>query len=362
MDNIDIFEQWVLEIAEKTPRFVQQMKLEDKAGKYKFSLSGDILSANVFTGLAQATFAVRILFILKNLRSQDAIDLQNFINRFKKGDGSYFDDYIQKLTRWRRTLQTIKHLDLKYIDNFYIKNAETRQALAALINMDNDTCSNYFPFNASERKLASFVHSLNWKKPWSAASHVNHLLFFTKFNERFSEDKKDIIFSIIEKNLRRYYQKDGFVYEKCSADSYPQKIGGMMKTLMGLSLIGREANWISPQIVDLCLDKIKPNDACENFNTIFVLGKCKKLAYRIDQITDFVLQKALSWRENYYWPELGGFSFYKGRSQNSYYGANISKGLPEPDMHGTAMFVWGIYVISETLSLNEKLNLRKAVL
>ena len=42
MDNIDLFEQWTLEIAEKTPRFVQQMKLEDKAGKYKFSLSGDI--------------------------------------------------------------------------------------------------------------------------------------------------------------------------------------------------------------------------------------------------------------------------------------------------------------------------------
>lgn len=362
MDSIELFKKWVLEISEKTPVFVNQMKLADKAGKFKFSLTGDIIPGNVYTGLAQATFAVRILYILNSLTSNDAIDLHNFINCFKKSDGAYFDDYIKKLTRWRRVLQTVKYVDFKHIANTYIKNAETRQALAALINIDGDTLSAYFPFKTSEYKLSSFVNSLNWKKPWSAASQVNHLLFFAKYNEKFSNTDKENIYNIVENSLRRYCQEDGFVHEKCHDNSHHQKVSGMMKTLMGLALIGREANWINTQIVDLCLDKMSPEDACLNFNTIFVLNQCKKLDYRTDQISDFALRKSLLWRKDYYWPEFGGFSFYPGRSQDSYYGATVTKKLAEPDMHGTAMFIWGIYTVSEMLSLNDEFNFQKAVL
>ncbi len=54
---------------------------------------------------------------------------------------------------------------------------------------------------------------------------------------------------------------------------------------------------------------------------------------------------------DYYWPGYGGFSFYKDRANDIYYGKKITKGLAEPDIHGTAMFVWGIALIDKILNL-----------
>ena len=36
--------------------------------------------------------------------------------------------------------------------------------------------------------------------------------------------------------------------------------------------------------------------------------------------------------EEHFYPEIGGFSYYKHKSQTHYYGLNISDGLDEPDL------------------------------
>ena len=46
------------------------------------------------------------------------------------------------------------------------------------------------------------------------------------------------------------------------------------------------------------------------------------------------------------------------KSSENYYGARVSKGLNEPDIHGTVMFIWGLSLISRLLDINDKTGLR----
>ena len=55
--------------------------------------------------------------------------------------------------------------------------------------------------------------------------------------------------------------------------------------------------------------------------------------------------------------EHGAFSFLKGKANTRYYNATISRGLPEPDIHGTVMFVNGIALIAELLGIRENLGI-----
>jgi hypothetical protein len=83
-----------------------------------------------------------------------------------------------------------------------------------------------------------------------------------------------------------------------------------------------------------------------------VLYCCNKATdYRVDDIKNFCL-KRLSQYRRYYHENKGGFSFHKDRANDVYYGARITKGLNEPDIHGTVMFLWGITLISRILKLD----------
>ena len=51
-------------------------------------------------------------------------------------------------------------------------------------------------------------------------------------------------------------------------------------------------------------------------------------------------------------PKLNGFSYFVKKSQTHYYGINISKGINEPDIHGTVLSVWAIVMILELIEKN----------
>jgi len=44
-----------------------------------------------------------------------------------------------------------------------------------------------------------------------------------------------------------------------------------------------------------------------------------------------------------------------------YYGAKITRGLNEPDIHGTCMFLWGISIISQILEIDQELGFKEQI-
>jgi hypothetical protein len=134
-----------------------------------------------------------------------------------------------------------------------------------------------------------------------------------------------------------------------------EKINRVMKIITGLDVAGKVNFKYLEKLIDLYLSVKSDRHACDNFNIVYVLKYANKLAdfnYRYNEIKEFALKRLDIYRQ-YYYPEIGGFSFLPNKANIYYYGAKITKGLNEPDIHGTVMFLWGVSIIVQILKINE---------
>jgi hypothetical protein len=131
-----------------------------------------------------------------------------------------------------------------------------------------------------------------------------------------------------------------------------EKINGAMKMMLVYDIAKRDFGY-PEKLIDLSLLSLNDRHASDNFNIVCVLYHCSmKTDHKREQIRDFCIERLNSYSQ-YYWPVYGGFSFLPGRANMVYYGARISKGLPEPDIHGTHLYLWGIVLISKILRLDD---------
>ena len=169
------------------------------------------------------------------------------------------------------------------------------------------------------------------------------------------ESKESIIREF--RRVNNYQQEDGFWYE--GKPTKREKINGAMKIFTAIDLVDK---WRSikikveptnaKKIIDNALNFSNDKDACDNFNITYVLCKASRHIkdYRSREIDEYLENKLDEYKEFYY-PKEGGFSFNKRKTGTRYYGAKVSRGLDEPDIHGTAMFIWGIACISEFFNI-----------
>ncbi|MBI4680018.1 MAG: hypothetical protein HY753_02100 [Nitrospirae bacterium] len=353
----DDFIKWVESLKTAVPQFVDKMKDNEVAGKYRLSWSGDIASSNTHWGLAQSTFAARILYIFDKMTPTTEEGLRDYILSFKRKDGFIYDSYVARKTLSTRIINTLRNQNLDYLLNKENKRAETRQAVAALINLNYKGPLNIKGLITSNDGIERYIKNLDWRDPWGAASHVNHLIFFLKFcsgiNNVLLAELADTIENVLTADI-----------ELNKTIDTNKKIGANMKILMGMSLLNRDGKWISNKTLDVCLEALnKSENACVNFNTIYVITKCISYdSYRKDESIAALLRAVDYWRNNFYWEKYGGFSFFQGRAVDYYYGAKLTTSKPEPDLHGTAMFVWGILIVAKALGFDAICGLKEPVL
>lgn len=355
MNDVEL-SNWIDELRKSTPIFIEKMRDDKVAGKYRLSWSGDIAPPQTHWGLAQTTFAARVLHIFNQISNSLQKDLSGYICTFRHKDGFFYDDYAARRSFQKRFFETFKRRSLAPILNEENKRAETRQAIAALINLNYQGPLNVVVSLTSKKEVEKYVRSLDWKNPWGAASHVNHLIFFLVYCSGLSKSDLNEIVMLIEKKLLEID-----VYGL--TEDVDLKIGAAMKILMGMSLVKHDEKWVNKEILDICLGCFKKNDACTNFNAIYVITKClSHFSYREDEAKQALLTSVGYWKDNFYWPDFGGFSFYKNRSIDFYYGAKLTMSKSEPDLHGTAMFIWGVFLVSKVFGLDVKFGLNEPVL
>jgi hypothetical protein len=348
--NRERLTNWIDEVSERLPAFVRRLEMPECAGRYGYTVS-EPLSKTVVWGLGQTCFAVRILFQSGQMTDSERTACTAFIRRFERSNGAINDAYIAHRSRWRRLLSGLRHLDPDILTNQTNTRAETRQSTAALFNLGQRPTHDVTFIPTTVDGITGYVDRLNWHTPWAASSHVNHLLFFIKFNRALGEDVKASLINHVLILLKQRQRSDGSFGGGASGLPAHQRVGSAMKILMGAALVNREAELVSTKLIDAALDDPACRDACEHFNTLFVLYQCsKQTSHRRDEIAEMALRVADEWLQ-FYWPQCGAFSFNKGRSASEYYGARIGQGLPEPDIHGSAMFYWGLLLISKLLEL-----------
>lgn len=352
--------KWIFKLRKNVPLFLKKMKGENLHGFYRYSLSGDIYDETTSWGLANAVFFLKIIYTL-NIEKKYKIEINEaikFIKKFQKKDGSCCDPLITNITKLNRIKKTIKTFNIKKLSNTDVIRAETRQTISALqmFNKSLDYQFKYIPTN--EKSINRYLRKLDWKKPWNAASHLSHLLFFLNYSK--ISNKANLINYSIDW-INKIQRKDGFWYN--GNPPIQQKINGAMKVFTGLRAVNKININNSKKIIDNILNTINNNNACDNFNIVYVLKNCNKIntsQYKYKEIKNFMINRLAIYKK-YYYPKIGGFSFLPNKSNTYYYGAKITKGLNEPDIHGTSMFLYGIAMIAQTLKINDELNFKEFI-
>lgn len=342
--------------------FISRLESENVRGFFHYSLSGDLFDENVRWGLGNTVFATKIYYtlgMLEELPSEKKDELANFIESFQKNDGTISDPLIIRGGFATNFLGSLKNNEWGNILSRQVKIAETRQALSALKLLGRRPRISYLNFPQSEAAIEKYLQNLNWERPWSAGSHFSHLLFFLANSDL---KQKDRLIDHAVDWVNRIQNPDTGSWHAGDPD-VQQKINGAMKIITGLKAAGRTKFDRPEKLIDLCLEAKNDSHACDNFNIVYVLNYANKLTnslYRYDEIVNFCYNR-LDIYKKYYFPEIGGFSFMPGKANDIYYGAEITKGLNEPDIHGTVMFLWGISIIAQLIGAGKELGFKEFI-
>jgi glycosyltransferase involved in cell wall biosynthesis len=338
------------------PKFLGKLRHPQNPKLYKLTLSGDLQKE---PSLASSVFAAKIHTMLGSVFNSE--ELVAHIKSFQIANGTIFDPWIHKKSFLNRWYYSLRNRDFNNAMGMQNKRAETRQSFAALRCLGRMPEKVYQPIIKNKKECINYIHKLDWSKPWNAASHVSHLFFFLQANDLITKDFStssskitNELFTIINENYRL---KDGS-WGRNESVPESQRINGSMKMVTAFEAAGITDLENPESLIDLCLKATNDQQACDHFNIICVLHYCSRITnYRKDEIVEFALNR-LRMYEKHYWPEVGGFSFHQNRSQDNFYGAKVSCGYPEPDIHGTIMLLWGVVLICEILGWRSELNLR----
>ncbi len=348
---------WIKNLVLGLRDFLKQMGSKNYS-YFKYSLTGDLYKDNDKWGLANSVFAAKIFYITGLLNELTEEQKNNIIRSIK---GFEFKGLIcdPTITNFSKLEIIKKKLKLKvsskseFIND--IRRAETRQSFSSLylLNSKPSAPYNFLPY--SEFEIEKYLEKFDWSLPWHAGSHFSHLMFFLWYNSmilryRQEETRKFIPFCV--NWISGIQNRENGCWYKGKDIPLSQKINGAMKIITGFHAVNRYDFPYPKKLIDTALSGINDAEACSNFNISYVLFSASRIEpeYRKNEINDFLINRLRIYRK-FYWSDIGGFSFYQGRANDVYYGKKITQGKPEPDIHGTIMFVWGIALIDRVLNL-----------
>jgi len=360
--------EWIFELKDKVPVFLDKLKGKNR-GFFHYSLTGDLYSENENWGLGNTVFATKIYYTLDMIDSLPEDENRssiNFIKSFQRSDGSIYDPLISTKVPLINRLYAAKNLDFSNFWAQKTKRAETRQSFSALLLLNSRPDLPYLQIPYTVERIDKYLSSLDWNKPYGAGSHFSHLLFFLQINKEmfgiYEESTDELIGYAINWINKLQSPEDGGWYQGRSI-SLPQKINGAMKVITGLKAVNKVSFSYPEKLIDLCLSTANLEQACNILDVVYVFCYANELTggnYRYRDIEDFCYKWLRICREHYF-PEIGGFSFFKHKANQSYYGAKITKGLNEPDIHGTVLLLWGIALISQILCIDKELGFKEFI-
>lgn len=362
VDSIDPWNEgtakrWVSEVIFRLPLFMDCMRHPSNTSLYRYSYSSDLQPQ---PSLAASVFAAKIRYMLGLNDDDNRRALVEHIQSFRRRDGSICDPWVEKNSRWRRISVARKTRSITNLFNQETARAETRQAFAALRCLDSKPLAPFAGIPTSINEMVAYIEQLDWTQPWAAASHISHLAFFLHHHMlwfgKICQSTPDALFSEVES---RYRRSDGAWHSEDAIISIIDKVNGAMKMITAMDASEQPGPANPEGLIDLCLSALSEGHACNHFNVICVLHRCHaQTDYRADEIRSYCLERLRQY-QTHYWPYQGGFSFFPSGANDYYYGARISTGMAEPDLHGTVLMLWGIVLLVDLLGWNDEFGLKR---
>ncbi len=343
-------------LKERVLHFLDHQQDVHLPGYFAYSYTGDLFNAKKKCNVAGCIFALKLYSMLGETRESIISPIINRILSFQKPDGSIYDPIVFRKSFLRNAAADLSRGRFGNLDNHEYIRAETRQAYSSLLLHGIIPDHIYTNIPTTPDRIRSYIRKLDWTHPWGAGSHFSHLMFFLSLMHQSKKlDAESFLIAkqtALDELASLHHQNDGAWY--LGNPSKLQKINGAMKVLTGM--LWADAVLTYPeQLIDLCLSHTDPIHACDQFNKTMVLRYADAAtgsSYKRTEIEAWC-ENALNDWQSYFHPEQGGFSFWKGRANERYYGARISRGLNEADIHGTVLFVWGLSMMAKLMPIPE---------
>ena len=346
---------WLLEIKKSIFPWLNSLRNERQHGAFQWCREGS--DSNVFLGAS--ALALKIAYQINKLNELKPDELNqsiDFISSFQNaGSGRYAGLFVDKIQLGNRGWRSYFK---KSVDTIL---GETRQACAALIGARAQPRFAIQNIPRTEKEVKKYIDKLPWAtNPWAAGSLISNLLFSHFINDKyfgFSEDYERITPIIFERLDLLQDDKTGSWFME-NPPVY-QKINAAMKVLLSYELTGKPFKF-PEKLIDFCLGEEIINNACHDVDILYVVHQCFQwVEYRSNDVREFAKRK-LNALEVYKKPD-GAFSFYPDKAQIKYYGAPISKGMFESDLHGTHLLVWACTLLSDLLGFKDQLGWKQPI-
>ena len=269
------------------------------------------------------------------------------------GRGAFLDpavmSYLEGARTWRGRLREPFWRRLGPTPLQRVIHAETKQAIATLAEVAASPHRAYLGFPRTPEAATRYLGRFDWTKPWASGAHFAVLCVFamTQSPEDSREALRDSLATFIASMAA--LSTGGYYSDECPA--HGELINGAMKVLTGLDWLGAPIHY-PERLIDTCLGVSPEAEGCHLVDAVYVLHRCAASTHhRRSEIISFC-RKIIEMIGRHFVPEEGGFSYYVGASQRSYYGVPISEGRPVADLHGTSLLVWALAMILELTGEN----------
>lgn len=257
--------------------------------------------------------------------------------------------------------------------------AETKQTIATLHEIGVDPKRPFTGFPTSPAEVRAWLDALDWGRPWGAGGQSGALILFlcTQAPRILPAEKVTEQLDVCRAFFAELADPESGAYFRGPRPAHGELINGAMKVLMSLDWLGVHPHY-ADRLIATCLEQPPQGRGCHLVDAIYVLHQSvlplaeRAVEHRAgmpgspagwkpaatgaaaprsttlerpvsDEVRRYCLNVFEQLRAHYH--STGGFSFFVGRSQDSYYGVPITAGRDEADVQGTCLLVWALAMI-----------------
>ncbi|MEO5346492.1 MAG: hypothetical protein H7834_08960 [Magnetococcus sp. YQC-9] len=356
MGNDAIRIEWLTTLRQRLPVFLASLQIENQPGRYLPCRDGAILSGER-AALGFSCFAKKILDALglwESLPHSEQSAWLEFIRAFQHPDGAFVDPaLLAGIQQPSLTLRARLHNHLHGLTPVDPQHdailAETKQAIATLASSNWTPRFPFGDFPTNESALLNRLQRYDWRAPWGAGAKSAALALFiqTQAPGLSGVDAPALRLTLSHFLAGKADRTTGGYFLPPTPPARGQLINGAMKVLNALEWLDEPIHY-PQQLIDTCLLQGPPPAGCHVVDWIFVLHRALRhtdhrrleIQSRLGEVIDRI--RAHQCTDN-------GFSYQPGKAQSGYYGATISRGLHEGDLHGTCLLTWALAMSIEIL-------------
>ncbi|MBF0423933.1 MAG: hypothetical protein HQL73_13180 [Magnetococcales bacterium] len=230
--------------------------------------------------------------------------------------------------------------------------AETKQAMATLTQMGSRPLRPFMHFPRTPREMRRRLMHFNWSEPWAAGGKTAALAVFLQAQEATPTPslQKHLLQVMTDFLDRLADSHTGTYFRGPSPPARGQMINGAMKVLNALEWLQYPIHY-PEKLIDTTLRQDPPAAGCHVVDWVYVLHQCSQQTHhRRHEIQDRMVA-VIDLIQSHHNDDRG-FSYQPHRAQTGYYGATISLGRDEGDIHGTCLLTWALTMIAELLEID----------